>query len=204
MSIKNPKIDSYILNAAEFARPILIHFRELVHFVCPDVEEKIKWSFPHYDYKGEMMCSMAAFKQHCAITFWKASLMKDAGKLKGSNLEAMGHYGRIMSLKDLPSDKIIMSHIREAMKLNEKGIKIERKTKTPEIKKIVVPEVLIKALEKNKKAKAVFENFSPSHKREYISWILEAKTTETQNKRTSTTISWLEEGKTRNWKYMKK
>src|SRR5688572_15801068 len=107
MGKKEALIDAYIAKSADFAKPVLNHFRQLVHKACPEVEEKMKWSFPHFDYLG-MMCSMASFKSHCAIGFWKASLMTDSGTLKEGNNEAMGHYGRITALKDLPPDKIIL------------------------------------------------------------------------------------------------
>src|SRR4051812_33737271 len=100
------EIDNYINKSAEFAKPILNHIRDLVHEVCPDVEEKMKWSFPHFDYAGEMMCSMAGFKQHCVMGFWKAPLIKDKALLeKARSEESMGHVGKITSINDLPSDK---------------------------------------------------------------------------------------------------
>jgi len=203
MGKKDNRIDQYILNASPFARPILMHFRELVHYACADVEETMKWSFPHFDYKGEMMCSMASFKQHCAIGFWKASLMKDAKKMKDGNQEAMGHFGRITSMDDLPPDKKIIANIREAMQLNDKGIKLAPRKKT-ETKDLVIPPLFIAALNKNKKARQVFENFSPSHKKEYAEWIGEAKTEATRNKRIETALEWISEGKQRHWKYARK
>ena len=203
MPTKDPRIDLYIYNAADFARPILLHLRELVHVACPEVRETIKWSFASFDYKGPM-CSMASFKQHCAFGFWKASLMKDKTLTKNAESEsAMGHYGKITSLKDLPSDKKIIAHIKEAMMLNEKGIKLPPKKVTTAKKEVVVPDYFLKQLKKNKKAFATFENFSPSHKREYIEWITEAKTDETKNRRMETAIEWMSVGKSRNWKYMK-
>src|SRR4249920_1912524 len=125
MGKKEKAIDNYIARSADFAKPILNHIRELVHKTCPDAEEKMKWSFPHFDYKGEMMCSMAAFKQHCVFGFWKAALMKDPVLIENARSEvAMGHLGRITSLKNLPSDKKIIVWIKEAMKLNDEGIKV--------------------------------------------------------------------------------
>jgi uncharacterized protein YdeI (YjbR/CyaY-like superfamily) len=203
MGKKDARIDLYIFKSAEFAKPILLHLRELVHTACPDVEETIKWSFASFDYKGPM-CSMASFKQHCAFGFWKASLMKDKALVVNAESEsAMGHYGKITSLKDLPADKKIIAHIKEAMMLNEKGIKLPpRKTNTK--KEIVVPDYFLKVLKKNKNTFTTFESFSPSHKREYVEWITEAKTDETKNRRMETAIEWISEGKSRNWKYMKK
>jgi uncharacterized protein YdeI (YjbR/CyaY-like superfamily) len=205
MPVKNKAIDAYITKSAGFAKPILNHIRELVHKVCPDVEEKIKWGFPHFDYKGEMMCSMAAFKQHAAFGFWKAPLMKDPVLAEMARSEvAMGHLGRITLLKDLPSDKKITAWIKEAMALNDKGIKLAAKPKSAEKKELVVPDYFTKALAKNKKAKQSFDAFAYSHKKEYVQWITEAKTEETRNKRMTSAIEMLAEGKSRNWKYEKK
>ncbi|MBS1742495.1 MAG: YdeI/OmpD-associated family protein [Bacteroidetes bacterium] len=196
------EIDNYIDKSAAFAQPILMHLRELVHEVCPDVEEKIKWGFPHFDYKGEMMCSMAAFKQHAVMGFWKASIMKDKslGNMAKSE-QAMGHLGKITSLKDLPSDKKLTSYIKEAMQLNELGIKLPARPKSTEKKVLVIPDYFLKAMAKNKKAKQVFDNFAYSHKKEYVEWITDAKTEATRDKRMKTAIEWIAEGKGRNWQY---
>jgi uncharacterized protein YdeI (YjbR/CyaY-like superfamily) len=204
MPSKDPRVDLYIYNAADFARPILLHLRELIHAACPDVEEKIKWSFASFDYKGPL-CSMASFKQHCAFGFWKAALMKDKTLTKNAESESsMGHYGKITSLKDLPSDKKIIAHIKDAMKLNDLGVKLPPRKVAATKKEVVVPDYFIKHLKKNKKAFTTFENFSPSHKREYVEWISEAKSDETKNRRIETAIEWMSEGKSRNWKYVKK
>lgn len=198
MGKRDTRIDNYILKSADFAIPILNHLRELVHAACPQVEETMKWSFPHFDYKG-IMCSMASFKYHCAFGFWKASLMKDKTLDQNAKSQtAMGHLGKITSLKDLPSDRKMISYVKEAMKLNEAG-KLEKVKMVK--KEIPIPAYFIRALSKNKKAKKAFDEFSPSHRREYLEWITEAKTEATRDKRTATTLQWLEEGKSRNWKY---
>ena len=202
MSKKDKRIDLYIANAKPFAQPILKHLRKLVHKGCPDVEETIKWGMPSFDYKGPF-CSMAAFKEHAVFGFWKALLMKDAEKLKENQQNAMGHAGKIKSLKDLPSDTILMSWIKEAAKLNDDGVKLPPRKKT-ENKDLVIPDYFINALSKNKKALQTFEKFSPSHKKEYVEWIIEAKSEETRNRRMDTAIEWISEGKGRNWKYERK
>lgn len=205
MATKEKKIDAYIAKSAEFAKPILNHIRELVHKTCPDVEEKMKWSFPHFDYKGEMMCSMAAFKQHAAFGFWKAALMKDPVLVETASSEvAMGHLGRITSLKDLPADKKMIAWIKEAMALNDKGIKLAAKPKSTEKKELIVPDYFTKVLSKNKKAKQIFDAFPYSHKKEYVEWVVGAKTEETKTRRMVSAIEMMAEGKSRNWKYAKK
>lgn len=204
MGSKDTQVDNYITNSAEFAKPILNHLRELVHKACPEIEEVIRWGFPHFDYKGTM-CSMAAFKQHCAFSFWKAALMKDKKLMANAQSEtAMGHLGRINSVKDLPSDRVLISYIKEAKRLNDDGVKLSIKAATKVKKEIVVPAYFQKMHKKNKPAFKTFENFSPSHKREYVEWITEAKSEATKIKRLSTAIAWLSEGKSRNWKYLGK
>lgn len=204
MPITHPGVDAYIQKAAPFAQPILQHLRALVHKACPATEEKIKWGMPHFDYKGEMMCSMASFKQHVSFGFWKAALMKDTSLMETARTEvAMGHLGRITCLKDLPSGKQLTAWIKEAMALNEQGVKLPPRSKSPENKILDVPEYFTAALNKNKKARKTFENFSYSHRKEYVQWITEAKTAATREKRMATALEWLAAGKGRNWKYEK-
>jgi uncharacterized protein YdeI (YjbR/CyaY-like superfamily) len=203
MAKTNPKVDAYILKAQPFAQPILNHLRKLVHQACPDVEETIKWGFAAFDYKGPF-CTMAAFKQHCAFGFWKAALMKDADKLKRAQGNSMGHLDRLTSLKDLPSDKQMISYLKEAMKINEAGLKLVPRKKNTDEKPLAVPPYFKTALSKNKKAAEQFANFAPGQKKEYILWLTEAKTEETRNKRMEQAVEWISEGKIRNWKYLKK
>ena len=198
MPTVDSRIDAYIEKSADFAKPILTHIRKVVHKACPDIMETMKWSMPHFDYKGNV-CHMAAFKQHCALGFWKQSLLEtDAFPAEKT---AMGSFGRITSIKDLPPDKVMIKLIHQAIELNEKGVKIAKKP--VEKKELVVPKDLTSALSKNKAAKTAFDNFSYSHKKEYVMWIEEAKTEPTREKRLATTVEWLAEGKSKNWKYEK-
>lgn len=205
MGKKDKRFEAYIAKSADFAKPILKHIRELVHKACPDVKETMKWSFPHFVYGDGTLVSMAAFKEHMAFGFWKASLLKDPNKiLEKGNRGAMGHFGRITSLKDFPSDKIMIAYIKEAAKLNEQGIKVARKPVPAEKKVLTTPKFLLEALNKSKSAKKFFDEFSYSKKKEYIEWLNEAKTEDTRNKRLKTAIEWISENKGRNWKYERK
>jgi uncharacterized protein YdeI (YjbR/CyaY-like superfamily) len=197
VSATDPRIDAYIERSAEFAQPVLVHLRDLIHKACPEVAETLKWSMPSFEYKG-ILCGFAAFKQHCTFGFWKQALMETDAFPK--NKTAMGSFGRITSLRDLPPDKVMIGLIRQAVELNEKGIKLPKKPARAK-KEIIVPDDLKKALSKNKAAKAQFDKFTYSHKKEYVEWITEAKTEPTRNKRLATTVEWLAEGKARNWKY---
>jgi uncharacterized protein YdeI (YjbR/CyaY-like superfamily) len=199
MGTQDARLDAYIAKSAEFARPILSHLRQVVHAACPDVEETMKWSFPHFMYKG-MLCSMASFNEHCAFGFWKGALI--VGKGDGEVEKAMGQFGRITKVSDLPSKNVLSGYIKEAMKLNETGVKAPARAKPKTPKPLVVPDDLARALQGNEKAHATFEKFSPSNKREYVDWITEAKTPATRTRRLETAIEWMADGKARNWKYM--
>jgi uncharacterized protein YdeI (YjbR/CyaY-like superfamily) len=200
--LRDPRVDAYIDKAGDFAKPILKHLRELVHTGCPGVEETFKWSFPNFMHHG-IMCNMASFKSHCSFGFWKADLVFPAGKAPEKvNGVGMGDLRRIMSLADLPADDVLIGWIKDAARLNEAGIKSPSRAKPKEKKEVVVPDHFLAALKKHKKALAVFEKFSPSHRREYVEWITEAKTEPTRKKRLDTALEWLAEGKPRNWKYM--
>jgi uncharacterized protein YdeI (YjbR/CyaY-like superfamily) len=202
MAARDPRIDAYIANSPEFSRPILSHLREIIHTACPDVEETMKWSRPHFLYKG-LLCGMSAFKEHCAFGFWNGELVLGKSEGGGEDKEGMGQFGRITRLSDLPPKKILIGYVKEAMKLNEAGVKgpSRMKSKAPK-PPIVVPDDLAGALSKNPAAHSTFENFSPSQKREYVDWLTEAKTESTRSRRLETAIEWMSEGKQRNWKYM--
>jgi uncharacterized protein YdeI (YjbR/CyaY-like superfamily) len=198
MATSDPRVDAYIRNAAEFAQPLLRHFREQVHAACPAAEETIKWSMPHFVYHGNL-CGMAAFKQHCAFNFWKGSLLfpKDDAK-RG---DAMGQLGRVTTLKDMPSAAALRKLIREAARLNEEGVRPARARKP----KAALPEPpdLLQALKKHPAARKTWDGFAPSHRREYIEWLTEARREDTRARRLATTLEWLAEGKQRNWKYQR-
>ncbi|MEK6783265.1 MAG: YdeI/OmpD-associated family protein [Bacteroidota bacterium] len=204
MGNRNPKFDAYISRAPQFAQPILSHLREVVHQGCPEVKETIKWGFPHFEYKG-ILCSMAAFKQYCAFGFWKGSIMSDPKKVMTQvGRTSMGHFDRITSLSDLPLDKILISYIKEAMKLNDEEIKVPQRTRPKSDKILKVPAYFLKKLKRNKAALKTFEGFSYSNKKDYVEWIEEAKTESTREKRMVTAMEWMAEGKIRNWKYVRK
>lgn len=195
MGSRDPRVDAYIAKSPEFAQPILTYFRELVHQACPEANEEMKWNFPHFAYKG-MFCGVAAFKEHCAINFWKGAMIGLPNKGK----DGMGAFGRITSMKDLPPKKSLVAYIKEAKRLNDEGIS-KPKPKRAEKKELVVPSYFLAAVKKDKKAMAAFEAFSYSHKKEYVEWVTEAKTEPTRERRLATTVEWLAKGKSRNWKY---
>ena len=195
MPSHDPRVDAYIAKSADFARPILEEIRARVHAACPQVEETIKWGMPSFVHAGAILCGMAAFKQHASFGYWKHALvMGDAER------DGMGSYGRLACVRDLPPKARMQADLRKAMKLNEDGVKPERRKSAPRAAP-EVPDELASALEKNKAAKATFDAFAPGCRREYIEWIVEAKREETRAKRLAQALEWMAQGKRRNWKY---
>jgi len=197
MQHTDPRIDAYITQAADFARPILRHVRKLVHAACPAAQETMKWNCPHFEHKGVLL-GMAAFKQHCVVNFWKGRLILGEPPTKDKDC-AMGQFGRITSLEDLPDDELLAGYIQKAAELNDAGIKAPARAKPK--KELVVPDYFLAAIKKNKAALATFQKFSPSCKREYVEWITEAKREETRAKRLKAAVKWMAQGKPHHWKY---
>jgi uncharacterized protein YdeI (YjbR/CyaY-like superfamily) len=202
----NLKVDAYLVKARPFAQPVLKHLRELVHRGCPEVEETIKWSRPFFEYRGAILCNMSAFKEHCSFGFWGEEIGAVLREAKVLHEDGMGSLGRITSVKDLPSDKLMLGWIRQAAAFVDSGqytspIAARRKVVKPQKPALKTPAEFTTALQRNKRAAAVFASFSPSCKREYVEWIADAKRAETRDKRIMTAVEWIAEGKQRNWKY---
>jgi uncharacterized protein YdeI (YjbR/CyaY-like superfamily) len=195
----DPRIDAYIARQADFARPILQHLRAAVHAACPEAEETLKWSMPHFLYKGQMLVGMAAFKAHATFGFWRAKEMLGEAC---AEREAMGQFGRLTSVADLPPDEILHGLIREAMALTDSGSRPARPKAAAKPEPEDPPE-LRAALASNPAARATFEGFPPSCRREYVEWVAEAKRPETRARRVAQAVEWMAEGKRRNWKYEK-
>lgn len=198
MGSRDPRIDAYIAKSADFAKPILQSLRKTVHEACPQVEETIKWGSPSFIHAGGILCGMAAFKQHASFGFWKHAPVMGADAPR----DGMGSYGKITGLSGLPPKRQLIADLKKAMTLNEQGIM------APGVRRRMAPRPLpqapadlVAALNKNSRARAVFEAFPPSHKREYIDWVVEAKREQTRARRLAQAIEWIAEGKSRNWKY---
>jgi uncharacterized protein YdeI (YjbR/CyaY-like superfamily) len=192
----DPRFDAYIDRAAEFAKPILTYLRGVVHGACPECEEAMKWSSPSFLYKGKILATMAAFKAHAAFGFWQGSQVADVGEKQAT---AMGQFGRLTSLDDLPPRAELEAMVARAKALIDEGVKPVRDKHRKE--PFTVPQDLRAALDANPAALATFDSFPASAQREYVEWVSEAKRDETRTKRLAQTIEWLGEGRRRHWKY---
>jgi len=186
---KDPRVDAYIARANDFAKPILKQIRAAVHKGHPVASETIKWGVPAYVDARGIVCMSAAFKQHCAWVFWSGR--------KPASVDAK-QFRRLTSAEDLPSRRALVALVKEAA---TSVAAPKQTTKKRTAKPVAVPAYFSAALRKNAKARAAFDAFPPSHRREYIEWIDSAKTDETRQRRIMTALQWIASGKSRNWKY---
>lgn len=200
MPTRDERVDAYLAAAPEFAHPILRKIRSAFHRGCPKVVESIKWGVPHFEFHG-MLGGMAAFKAHVAFGFWRSAELDgfEATFCRPGRASAMG--ARIEQLPDLPPTDVLVDFVRRAADLNIAGPRQRTGRRSPSRPALKMPSDLAAALEASAAAKRQFDAFAPSHRREYIEWILEAKRAETRARRIQQTIEWLLEGKSRNWKY---
>jgi uncharacterized protein YdeI (YjbR/CyaY-like superfamily) len=190
------RIDAYIARKNDFARPILEHVRERVRATVPEAEETLKWGAPAFTVDGQILLIMAAFKAHAALNFWRGQ------ELRGdeANSDAMGQFGKLTSVDDLPDDAELDRLIREAADLAKTAPAPRKAKHEPPPPAELHPEFAA-ALDAAPQAKATLDGFSPSARRDYVDWIAEAKQDATRQKRIATAIEWLSEGKKRHWKY---
>lgn len=199
MPKKDPRVDAYIAKNADFAKPILTYLRKHIHAACPDVSETVKWGVPFYEHQG-ILCSTAAFKQHCMFILWNKALKAEYKKL-GTTLQEIARLRRFSTLEELPKAPVLKRLVAESARLNAAGVKGPMRPPSKPKPKLATPADLQRALAKNKQAKAAFEAFTPGKRNEYIEWITSAKRDETRAKRLTTAVEWIAEGKSRNWKY---
>ena len=193
----DPRVDQYIARQADFARPILEQLRAAVHQACPECEETLKWSAPAFLYKGAILAQMAAFKAHAMFGFWQGKKVTGESALER---EAMGSFGRLTAPSDLPAPDVLARLVRKAMALVDAGEKAPRPLKHPK-PPLETPSDLESAFAGNAAARATFDSFSTSARRDYLDWLADAKRPETRAKRLAQAVEWLAEGKKRHWKY---
>jgi uncharacterized protein YdeI (YjbR/CyaY-like superfamily) len=192
----DPRIDAYIDRAQPFAQPILQHVRSRVHAAVADVEETLKWSMPAYLRGGQILLMTAAFKNHAVLNFWRgAELRGDAAAA-----DAMGQFGKLRSLEDLPPDAELDRLIRAAADLAAGSPPPRRPKRAAKQEPVLHPDFAA-ALERSPEARAVLDSFPPSARRDYLDWVAEAKQDSTRARRIATAVAWLSEGKRRNWQY---
>jgi hypothetical protein len=199
----DPRIDAYIAEAADWAKPILNHLRSLPAKAVPEATETIKWGSPAWEYRG-ILCVFSVFKDHCGFVLFNQKDVPEIEQLLGGiEKPAFGALGHITSLDDLPPDAVLIQAIQlvaahnEAKKTKSKGASSSKKS--AEVAQ--VPADLIAALDQNDAAREHWDGFTVAKRNEYIAWFDEAKTEATRSRRIVQAIEWISEGKSRSWKY---
>lgn len=164
--------------------------------VSAEIGETVKWSSPFFEYRGRPLAMMAGFKAHAAFGFWRhAEVAGDRAAATG----AMGEFGRLTRVEDLPPPEAFAALVRNAMALTEAGPAPRARTHARPAP--ATPAELVAAFPANKAMADFWEGLPPSAQRDYAQWIEGAKRPETRARRLETTLAQLAEGKRLNWKY---
>src|SRR5207302_7784181 len=78
MSKKNPKVEFYFSKARHWQKE-LKKLRTIV-LDC-GLTEELKWGVPCYTFQKNNIVLMHAFKEYCALLFFKGALLSDANSL---------------------------------------------------------------------------------------------------------------------------
>ena len=205
MKNTSPAVDAYIAKAPDFAKPILEKLRRAVHRAEPNIEEAIKWSTPHFVHDG-LVGGMASFKNHVTFSFWRGKELSDPNGLFADVGDSCMAALKVSDARELPTQAVLVAYVKEAVALNLAAAKAPKKKRAAAAPKkaIRVPADLAAALDGHPEARSTFDGFSPTNRREYVEWVTEAKRDATRQKRITTAVEWMSEGKPRNWKYMKR
>ena len=125
----NPLVDAYLKKAKnwklemETLRAILL---------SAPLKEELKWGKPCYAYQETNLFIIQAFKDNCALLFFKGVLLKDEKNIlvkPGENSQA----ARMIRFKDVQEiikiKSILKSYIKEAIDAEKNGLKVEVKKK---------------------------------------------------------------------------
>jgi len=194
---KDPRIDAYIDRAGDFARPILKRIRRLIHAACPTVTETIKWRSPFYEHRG-ILAATPAFKKHCALILWKGRLVFNE---VSPGDDPTNRLRRLADIRELPDNATLTRYFKKAVELNEAGARMPVPSRVKKSRPVRIPPDFQSALRNNPRARTAFAAFSPSRRREYVDWLLNAKREETRARRLKSAIEWIAQGKSVRWKY---
>ena len=147
-----------------------------------EVEEQIKWGVPCYTFENKNIILVTAFKDYCAISFFKGSLLKDEKNLlvsPGENSQA-AKYFRFQNSKEIESNsKHILNYIKEAVDIEKEGKTINFKS----ISEYAIPEELKKEFKDNPELEEAFHKLTPGRKRGYLIYFSQPKQSSTKETR---------------------
>jgi uncharacterized protein YdeI (YjbR/CyaY-like superfamily) len=187
----NPKVDDFISNAKKWQPEI-----EQLRMVLLDcgLTEEFKWRTPCYSFQGNNVVLIGSFKEYCALSFFKGTLLQDSNEIlskPGENSQAVRFF-KFTNLQEIQElNPIIKNYIYEAIEIEKAGLKVIFKSNT-ELE--LVKELQI-ALDKNPSLKTAFKALTPGRQRAYNLYFSAPKQSKTREARIENYIPRILNGK---------
>jgi uncharacterized protein YdeI (YjbR/CyaY-like superfamily) len=144
--------------------------------------EELKWSVPVYTHEKKNIVIMSAFKEYCALSFFKGALLKDPEGIldkAGKNTQSARLIRFTNSQDILKLEPVLRAYIAEAIEVEQAGLKVEYKPTS----EYPIPEEFQQKLDQNPALKAAFDALTPGRQRGYLLHFSQPKQSKTRASR---------------------
>lgn len=194
----NPKVDFYFDKAKKWQKE-LQKLRKII-LDC-GLTEELKWGVPCYMHQKNNIVLIHAFKEYCAVLFFKGALLHDAKLPEGKsgniliqqtkNVQAARQV-RFINMKEVVEREAkVKAYIFEAIEIEKAGLKVDYK----KIEELVIPAEFQNKLNKVPALKTAFNALTPGRQRAYCFYFSSAKQTKTRESRVEKCIPQILDGK---------
>lgn len=187
----NPKVDAYLSKAKKWQEEM-----GKLRTICLDcgLTEELKWGAPCYTFQKSNVAIIGAFKEYCALSFFKGALLKDPNDIlvkPGENTRAV-RMVRFTNVREIiEMEPILKAYINEAIEVEKAGLKVNF-TKSREL---IIPEELQNKFDEIPALKAAFDALTPGRQREYVLYFSAAKQSKTRESRVERHMQQILDGK---------
>jgi uncharacterized protein YdeI (YjbR/CyaY-like superfamily) len=187
----NPKVDELIRKAKKWQNE-LAKLRKMA--LGSGLTEELKWGVPCYTFEESNVVLIHAFKEYCALLFFKGALLKDVNGIliqQTKNVQASRQI-RFTNLREIVEmEPILKAYIHEATQVEKAGLKVNFK-KTSEFK---MPEEFQNKLDRNPALKTAFAALTPGRQRAYLLHFSQPKQSKTRESRVEKCMQQILNGK---------
>lgn len=187
----NPKVDAY-LKRAEAWQEEQAKLRMIV-LDC-GLTEELKWGVPCYTFQKSNVVLIHAFKDYCALLFFKGALLNDMHGIlirQTENVQA-ARQARFTSVREIVAkESILKTYILEAIEAEKAGLQVALK-KTAEYN---IPEEFQKKLAGSPALKTAFEALTPGRQRAYLLYFSAPRQSATRIARVEKSLQQILDGK---------
>ncbi len=175
----NPKVDWFFNKSGKWQEA----YQELREIVLDcGLTEELKWGCPCYTNEKSNIVLIHGFKDYCALLFMQGALLKDPKKIlvqQTANVQSARQI-RFTNVEEiLTSKSTIKAYIKEAIKNDKSGLKVELKRTT----EYEIPEEFNIALNEMPELKTAFYKLTPGRQRGYLLYFSSAKQSKTRMER---------------------